>query len=204
MNIKEELQNNKLTLIAADKLIKDFAADMGLNLNGSLTILCENVGVNRTQVYERKNQLEKALAELELAGSGRPTSQSLIDSVFPESHGWELREKVLLYRLKHPGAMVAHSSGRVTYSDGFIRFILDLLDEWKGLSEWFCKQVQVPYPTLNGWCKKDEKQAYAEHQDRSVSFLPVTASEDFKCIVEDFATWDGPLGPLFLSRLFPI
>ena len=197
MNIKEELQNNKLTLIAADKLIKESADAMDLNLDGPLTSVCKNAGVNRTQVYERKNQLEEALVELELAGPGRPTTASLINTEFQESYGWKLREKVLRYRLKSPGAMVVHSSGRTTYSDGFIRFILDLRDECKCSLEWFCRQVEVPYPTLRNWCKKDEKKSYAEHHNQHIHFLPVTASEDFRCIVEDFATWAGGIRDFF-------
>ncbi len=197
MNIIEDLQNNKLTMIAADKLIKEFAAAMDLNLDGSLLSVCENAGVNRTQVYERKNQLEEALAELELAGPGRPTNQSLTNMSFPGSQGWELREKVLRYRLNHPGAVVIHSGGRATYSDGFIRFILDLHDEWQGSPEWFCRQVEVPYSTIRAWCIKDKKQAYAEHQDRPISYMPISASEDFRRIVEDFATWQGGIRDFF-------
>jgi hypothetical protein len=82
--------------------------------------------VNRTQVYERKNQLEKILEGLELAGAGRP---SIPASEVDDIQDRELCEKVLRYRLEHPGAVVLHMSGRATYSNGFVRYILDLLDE---------------------------------------------------------------------------
>ena len=189
MTIKEDLQNSKLTIIAADKLIKESAAAINLNLDGSLSGVCEKAGVNRTQVYERKNQIEEALAKLELAGPGRPDSQLPANTSFIESQDWELREKVLLYRLDHPGAVVIHCGGHATYSDGFVRFILDLQDEWEGPEEWFCRLVNVPYPTLRGWYNKDKD--YAEHQDRPIPSLPVSASEDFRRIAEDFATWQG-------------
>ena len=65
-----------------------------------------------------------------------------------------LREQVLLFRLDHPGALVLHAGGRATYSDGFIRFILDSRDMWEGSSERFCEQVDVPYQTLRSWSKK--------------------------------------------------
>jgi len=39
MNIKEDLKNSKLTLIAMDKIIKEYASDMGVNLNGPLATI---------------------------------------------------------------------------------------------------------------------------------------------------------------------
>lgn len=108
MNIKEDLRNNKLTIIAAYKYIMEQAAAMHLSLDGTLSAICENVGVNRTQVYERKKQLEKTLAGLELAGPGRPAVQV---SDVDDSRDRDLREKVLCYRLENPGAVVVHGSG---------------------------------------------------------------------------------------------
>ncbi|MBW2612772.1 MAG: hypothetical protein JRD49_12960 [Deltaproteobacteria bacterium] len=197
MNIKEDLKKSKLTLIAMDKMIKTYASDMGVNLNGPLAAICKDAGVNRTQVYERKNQLEKALAELELEGPGRPSNHPIADDGRKESRGWELREKVLRYRLSCPGAVVVHSGGRATYSNGFIRFILDLHDAWEGSPEWFCRQVEVPYSTFRVWCNKDKGQAYAEHQDRPIPYMPISASADFRRIVDDFATWEGGIRDFF-------
>lgn len=167
---------------------------MSVPLVGSISSICENSGVNRTQVYERKHQLEKVLQGLELAGPGRPaasvsTSQCVRD--------WELREKVLHYRLDFPGAVVIHSSRRTSYSNGFIRFVLDLLDEWKGSPEWFCKQVEVSYSTLRGWIKKDGKQPFIQHQDRPFFHMPISASEDFRRIVEDYEAWQGGIRDFF-------
>lgn len=196
MNIKEDIKNNKLTLIAANKFIKETAKAMDLNLDGSLTSVCETAGINRTQVYERKDQLEKALAKLELAEPGRPVADLYIKRECQELQEWELREKVLLYRLDSPGSMVIQKSGRASYSDGFIRFVLDLLDEWQGSFDCFCRQVEVPYATLRDWCKKDENQAYVKRLDRPCN-LSDRASEDFRCIVEDFATWDGGIRSFF-------
>ena len=197
MNIKEDLKNSKLTLIAMDKIIKEYASDMGVNLNGPLATICNAAGVNRTQVYERKNQLAEALAELELAGPGRPTNQPACDAGAQESQGWQLREKVLRYRLSYPGAVVVHSGGRATYSNGFIRFILELHDQWEGSPEWFCRQVEVPYSTFRVWCNKDKGQANAEHQDRAIADMPISPSEDFRRIVDDFATWQGGIRDFF-------
>ena len=197
MNIKEDLKNSKLTLIAMDKIIKEYASDMGVNLNGPLATICNAAGVNRTQVYERKNQLAEALAELELAGPGRPSNQPACDAGAQESQGWQLREKVLRYRLSYPGAVVVNSSGRASYSNGFIRLILELHDEWEGSPEWFCRQVEVPYSTFRVWCNKDKGQADGEHQNRAIPDMPISASADFRRIVDDFATWQGGIRDFF-------
>ena len=197
MNIKEDLKNSKLTLIALDKIIKEYASEMGVNLSGPLATICNAAGVNRTQVYERKNQLAEALAELELAGPGRPSNQLACDAGSQESQGWQLREKVLRYRLNYPGAVVINSSGRATYSAGFIRFILELHDAWEGSPEWFCRQVEVPYSTFRVWCNKDKGQVDAEHQDRAIAYMPISASADFRRIVDDFATWQGGIRDFF-------
>ncbi|MCP4195693.1 MAG: hypothetical protein GY762_00955, partial [Proteobacteria bacterium] len=92
---------------------------------------------------------------------------------------------------------MVNSSGRATYSNGFIRFILELHDEWQGSPEWFCRQVQVPYSTFRVWCNKDKGLADAEHQDRTIPDMPISPSEDFRRIVDDFATWQGGIRDFF-------
>ncbi|MEA3362817.1 MAG: hypothetical protein U9Q61_06050 [Thermodesulfobacteriota bacterium] len=194
MNIKEELRNNKLTIIAAYKFIMELAATINLSFEGTLSAICENAGVNRTQVYERKNQLEEILAGLEFTGSGRP---SVPASDADDILGRDLREKVLRYRLEHPGAVVFHGSGRATYSNGFIRFILDLLDEWEGSPERFCQQAEIPYSTLRVWIKKDEVQPFSRQSNKPTPCIPVSASEDVRRIVEDYEAWQGSIREFF-------
>ena len=127
---------------------------MGLVLDGPLTAICEGAGVNRTQVYERKRQIEDILETIELAGPGRPENR--IAPHAEEQQRWQLREKILRYRLDHPGAVVTHESGYTTYSNGCIRFLLDLLEEWQGSMEGFCRETEVPYQTLRSWGRKDQ------------------------------------------------
>ncbi len=194
MNIKEEFRKNKLTIIAAYKFIMELAAAMDLPLEGTLSAICENVGVNRTQVYERKNQLEKILEGLKIAEPGRPsTSASDTDDIQER----ELCEQVLRYRLKHPGAVVLHGSGRATYSNGFVRFILDLRDEWEGSPERFCQQAEIPYSTLRVWLKKDENQPFTRQSDKPTPCIPVSASKDVRRIVEDYEAWQGSISDFF-------
>ena len=197
MNIKEACQTNALTLIGLYKLVQESASGMGLVLNGPLAAICEGAGVNRTQVYERKKQIEDILETIELVGPGRPQNRIAQDPHAEEQQRWQLREKILRYRLDHPGAVVTHESGYTTYSDGCIRFLLDLLEEWQGSIEGFCQEAEVPYQTLRSWGKKDQSTPYTRHHDRQCPDMPATASEDFRQVVEDFTTWEGSIRDFF-------
>ena len=153
MNLLEDCKSNKLTLIATYKFVQETAEQMGVNLEGPLTRICERAQINRPQVYERKTQIEDALGEIDLAGPGRPVVLVLPTE---EEKNWRLREKVLRFRLNHPDALVFHRfNGHTSYSDSFIRFIFDLHDEWEGSSERFCEQVEIPYQTFRSWSKKN-------------------------------------------------
>lgn len=193
MNIKKECQENKLTMIALNKFIEESAVAIGLCLEGSLVRICAQAEVNRSQVYERKGQIERALERMELPGPGRPANPIAATDPPANSQEWELREKVLLYRLEHPDAVVVHDSDHATYSNGFIRFILDLGDSWEGSPERFCHLVEIPYPTFRSWRKRDKQQPYMVLPRRSIPDLLPTASEDFRRIVQDYAAWQGSL-----------
>ena len=116
MNIKEECQENKLTMIALNKFIEESAVAIGLCLEGSLARICAQAEVNRSQVYERKGQIERALERMELPGPGRPANPIAATDPPANSQEWDLREKVLLYRLEHPDAVVVHGRDHATYS----------------------------------------------------------------------------------------
>ncbi len=197
MNLKEDCQNNKLTLLAMHKFIQEIAAGMIFNLEGPLATICEHNGINRTQVYERKKQIEEALAITALAGPGHPVCRAVSDSSPEQENGWRLRERVLRYRIDHPSAMILHVTGRTTYSNGFIRFILDLLDQWEGSLEQYYEQVEVPQQTLRGWIKRDHAKAYEAHQSEPCSSIPSGASDDVRQIAEDYSSWEGSLRDFF-------
>ena len=137
MNLKENCLNNKLILIAMNKFVQEAAAGL-VSLEGSLATVCEQAQVNRTQVYERKKQIEDALETtgLALPGHPAPASRPTSEPALSEE-GWRIRESVLRYRLNHPGALVLRERGYTTYSDDFIRYMLDLGDEWEGFLERF-------------------------------------------------------------------
>lgn len=193
MNLIQDCRDDKLSVVALHKIVQKSAFDQGLLLEGSLSRICAVAGVNRTQVYERKKQLEEALSHLELAGPGRPASLSGSDTTSLEKQGWQLCEQVLRFRLHHPGALVLHAGGHATYSDGFIRFILDLHDTREGSSEQFCEQVEVPYQTLRSWSKRDQGQLHEEHLPRLYPNLADGASSAARKIAEDYSVWEGSL-----------
>jgi transposase len=72
MNLQEKLSKDRLTLIAMNALIQDYVREFHLSLEGSLSEQCTKAGVNRTQIYEKKIHLERALEKVELASPGRP------------------------------------------------------------------------------------------------------------------------------------
>jgi hypothetical protein len=195
MTLKENCANSKLTLIAMDKFVQECAAKIGLSLDGSTSEVCRQAGINRTHVYERKKQIEDALEQVSFAGPGRPACP--VDPALMKEHGSLLYQQVLEYRLGHPGALVEHTvGGSTTYSNGFVRFILDLSDQWEGCLEQFCQHVQIPYQTFRSWRKKDEKLPYKPHCRRA--YQPITdASEDARRIAEDYSVWEGSLRDFF-------
>ena len=94
MTLQEHYQKDTLTLIAMYVLLCRCAEQEELVLEGSLSEICRQADVNRTQVYARKAQLWLALAEVELAGPGRPVTaeESPVTAEIPP--GCWLREQV--------------------------------------------------------------------------------------------------------------
>jgi hypothetical protein len=194
VTLKDQLQQDKLTLMAMNALIGEYAGELEVSLTGNLSAVCQAAGVNRTQLYQRKAQLGRALSSMTLAGRGRPSAGR------PESasaqgctSGCARRERVLRYRLEHPGAVVHHGDTTTSYSDGFRRFVLDQSDEWAGQLESFCTLVEVPYPTLASWQRRDADRPYVARPPRALPVLASSASEACRTIVEDYAVWEGSL-----------
>ncbi|MEA1867144.1 MAG: hypothetical protein U9N19_03440 [Thermodesulfobacteriota bacterium] len=179
-------------MIALHLLTRDMAEKAGLCLEGTVSDICKQAGVNRTQVYEKKAQLTKAFDKIELPEPGRSPVKA--DPVSGQDNaGWALQVTVLQYRLNHPGAFVRHPGGRTGYSPGFRRIILDLLDDWTGSQERFCALVEVPYPTLETWKTRDLNQPYEPVPARPVPELGRKASDVARMIIEDYAAWQGSL-----------
>ena len=193
MPLQEHCCKDKLTMIALYALVLDCARACLFALEGSLSGICRQAGVNRTQLYERKTQLWEALAGIELAGPGRPRQSEQVPATAAVPAGHLLREQVLRYRLEHPGALVTHAGGSTSYSAGFRRFILDRSDLWGGGDEAFCDWAEIPYPTLLSWRRRDRDQPYTSRPAPAVPTLPCSATEACRSIVEDYARWEGSL-----------
>ncbi len=191
MTLKQQLEQDKLTVIAMYVLVQEHAAELEVTLAGTVSSMCRDAGVNRTQIYERKDQLDRALSTLELAGPGRPVCAQPRAVMACTDAGCAVRERVLRYRLEHPGAVVHHTSATTSYSDGFRRFLLDCADEWLGAMETFCAHAQVPLATWMSWRRRDRAQPYTPQPPRPVPLLAYAASEACRTIVEDYAIWDG-------------
>ncbi|MCB2184534.1 MAG: hypothetical protein KQH63_21130 [Desulfobulbaceae bacterium] len=114
-----------------------------------------------------------------------------------KDRGWEVREMALKYRLAHPGAMVVHKTGRTTYSDGFIRFILDISDTWDDSPELFCQYAEIPYATYRSWRQQDKVEPFEGGRPILQPFIPLSASTTFRQIVEDFFGWTGGIREFF-------
>ena len=106
-------------------MARDRAAEAGLSLEGTVSDICKQAGVNRTHVYEKKVQLTKAFEKVELPEPGR-TPKKITPASGQDTAGWALQVTALQYRLDNPGVFVLHSGGHTGYSPGFKRIILDL------------------------------------------------------------------------------
>ncbi|MCP4287187.1 MAG: hypothetical protein GY792_22540, partial [Gammaproteobacteria bacterium] len=178
---------------AMNAILRECADDISIVLEGSLSAICRQAGINRTQLYERKTQLWKVLAEVELAGPGRPVQPESVPMNGEIPAGYDVREQLLRYRLDHPGAMILHAGGSTSYSDSFKRFVLDLLDTWEGNLESFCQWAEIPYQTLTHWRKRDGNQPYIPQPIRTLPELSRSATEECRSIVEDYTHWEGSL-----------
>lgn len=195
MTLLETLQKDKLTLIAMHTLVKEFAGELGLALAGSLSAVCAQAGVNRSQVYEKRGHIQRGMEKVELSGPGRPRTCETEQG--HDEGACALRETVLRYRLEHPGAVVMHASGQTTYSDGFKRAILDLADRWQASPEQFCLQVEVPYPTFRSWQQRDRRERYEQRLSPPAPPVPKSAGEMARSILEDHRRWEGSLRDFF-------
>ena len=120
MSLLDDIKNDKETLIALAMAAREMAADMGLSTEDLEKLALEHP----SEVNERMAELEKVLGQMELPPLADHHKQYHPKSRDPEE--WRLLEQTLNFRLDHPDALVRFSDGQVSYSAGFIRFLLEL------------------------------------------------------------------------------
>ena len=149
MSMLQNCRENKTTALAFFQIATELLKHHSIACEKvNLKMISTRYGLNRTHIYEKKEQIEKAAAQMVLAGKGRPTHFISKSGIVSDGQpGLKLRIVILEHRLAHPGALVVHKSGRATYSDGFKRHILDQDDGWKGTDEEFCAASSIPLPT---------------------------------------------------------
>jgi transcriptional antiterminator Rof (Rho-off) len=75
MNLLQSLDHDKLSVIALYKLVLELALGLGLSFEGSFSEICRYAGVNRTQMYERVDQVKGHLEKIEILGPGRSATK---------------------------------------------------------------------------------------------------------------------------------
>jgi len=136
-------------VIAALLLVARTASQsLDLEAPTAATILTA-AGVGRSRAYELRHELLALLSGLERP-VGRPASP-LPEP--PVSDTAALTNEVLVFVMAHPGS-VHGGPGHRGYSDGFRRFILDLLRGHGDLDRVvFAEAVHVPLPTIKDWLR---------------------------------------------------
>lgn len=191
MNLAQECCQYKISAVAFHAIAQENARKQGFELGATLKETCEGASVNRTQVYEKKNQILAGLEGIELAGRGRP-------AIGVKEHTGRIefkdtRIKILEYQIEHPGAVVVHASSKRAYSDGFRRRILDLCDLTSLPVEAFCLAAEVPLKTLQGWKQQDRIHPFPASTTRVVPtpVWPTTPNDTAATIAGDFQKWEG-------------
>ena len=197
MSMLQNCQEDKTTALAFFQIGTELLQIHNIDCKKiNLSMVSAQLGLNRTHIYEKKMQIEKAASQIVLAGKGRPSQPAGKNGPVGESlPSDKLTIEFFKHRLAHPGAYVINKSGRVTYSDGFKRFALDQLDRWEWTDEEFCSAASIPLPTLNVWRQMDAKEPFAPHRITIVTVSwPSEPNEVAREIAEDYQQWEGSLG----------
>ena len=200
MSLLQRAREDKSAALAAYLFARDCLSACGLEVSGSLSATCEASGVARSSVYEHKALLEAALASVEPATRGRPRQGASADHGPSPARAivdFMLENQILRFQLANPGAYVLHDSGRVGYSDGFKRLVLDLADAFDGTDETFCRVSGVPLTTLWTWRKRDAIEPILPTAAKSrVAAWPADMDPNdlARQVACDYESWGGNLG----------
>ena len=155
-------------------------ARLGLPHPNAAQVL-EATGAGRTQAYELSRRILAFLPAL-LRPPGRPPAQPP-----PPVDTGAITREVLAFLRAHPGSAITAGT-RHTYSDGFRRFVLDLVARHADLDRVrLAEAVGVPLDTLKDWLD-----APAPVPAPKVTVEDDATDARIASIVEGWRRWEGP------------
>ena len=191
--IVRKFAHHKLEIAAIIAMAKTFIRELNLEPNASMTSIAEQLGVNRTYLYETQGRIAEHLMSLLEIGPGRPARSTTDPAENGRSKSDQLTMEVLRYRAKYPGAVVEHADHN-NYSNAFKYFILNRYDqECEFLSqEEFARATEIPVETLRTWLTQDRALLLPENAAmKPKALIPVDAAEIVREIAERFEKWHG-------------
>ena len=208
MNLLEHCAESKVAAIALLITVKEICRDHGVDPHGeNLKAIAEAARIQRPQVYPKIKQLKELMAEIEVNGVGRPPRsdrQGAIAHVEPNTEtALELSLRVSEFARKNPGSLRDdHASGRATYTDSYIRMLLDEFDKWPASKETFCRAVKIGTSTLDRWLVKDKEDPFTAEPRPAFSSLtwPAEPNELVKAIAQESCDWAGPIDQAFFKH----
>jgi hypothetical protein len=186
------VQQDKTLLLALIALARHVAGTLGVSPTDPLTEACRALDVSRPYLYALADKIVAALEPIAGAAPGRPPRGEPVPSDTDDA--LRLQNRVLRYRLDHPGCVGDGGKGRATYSAGFRRFVLEVLDRLSPVPalEWFANAVEVPLDTLRDWFDADRKGLTPPVAPaRPPVSVPRDASPLTVEIARFFSVWEG-------------
>lgn len=190
LKLPPKLLERKTLMIALLHIARHLAKALGVDPDASLTKICQQLGANRTSVYQQADRILASLQDLADARPGRPPADD--DSTAPQAdlNPDSLTIQVLDFRLEHPGSLV-RQTGRTYYAPTFQRFLLSLLDQWHGSLQAFADAARLPLDTLRDWVQCDQQGVLPQQPGNQPMPTPRNASQTTLDIAIEWRRWCG-------------
>lgn len=147
----------------------------------------EATKAGRSRAYEQRAHLEASLRELSRP-IGRPTKEKTAAPVDSYS---DITRVILVYVGRHPGCISAGDQ-RCRYSDGFRRFILELLQRHRDITlEDFAHASTVPLGTIKDWLRGGTANVES-HKQISSAFELGCRGPQLETVLAEWNNWRGP------------
>lgn len=192
MNLSPVVQEDKTLLVALLALGRDAARILGVSPDDALAEACRAHDVSRSYLYALADKIVAALETIAGAAPGRPPRGAPVPTETDDA--MRLQNRVLHYRLDHPGCVGDRGKGHATYAPGFRRFVLELAERRSPHAsvESFANAVEVPLDTLRDWLDADRKgMTPPVAPARAPVLVPRDAARLTVEIARAFAAWEG-------------